>query len=69
MFGSEYSLKPDYIGQPWPNKEKRLKETVQGSVNWIFSSEFDLELTKIAGNLLKSKREPFVSYKRTDLRL
>jgi len=40
MFGSEYSLKPDYIGQPWPNKEKRLKETVQGSVNWIFSSEF-----------------------------
>jgi hypothetical protein len=51
MFGSEYSLKPDYIGQPWPNKEKRL------------------ELTKIAGNLLKSKREPFVSYKRTDLRL
>lgn len=40
MFGSEYSLKPDYIGQLWPNKEKRLKETVQGSVNWIFSSEF-----------------------------
>lgn len=46
MFGSEYSLKPDYIGQPWPNKEKRLKETVQGSVNWIFSSEFDLKREK-----------------------